>query len=72
MTASPRVEAPSRSRWWATLAVLPFLLLGFGDVVLIVFWGVNPLWGFLILPPVVFVSAVGWIAFRSGFDEERG
>jgi len=55
----------------AALAVLPFLLLGVADVVLLLQWGINPLWGFMILPPILFMSALAWIAFRSGFVGNR-
>ncbi|WP_135363919.1 hypothetical protein [Halosimplex halophilum] len=55
----------------AALAVLPFLLLGVADVLLLLGWGINPLWGFMILPPILFMSALAWIAFRSGFVGDR-
>jgi hypothetical protein len=55
----------------AALAVLPFLLLGLADVILLLQWGINPLWGFMILPPILFMSALAWIAFRSGFVGDR-
>lgn len=59
------------SRWRATLAVVPFLALGLFDVALILGWGLDPLWGFVVLPPILFVTAIGWIAFRSGFHDRR-
>lgn len=59
------------SRKRATLAVLPFLLLGLADLALLLLWGLDPLWGFLILPPIVFVSVLGWIAFRTGLAQDR-
>jgi hypothetical protein len=55
----------------AALAVLPFLLLGVADVVLLLQWGINPLWGFMILPPILFMSALAWIGFRSGLVGNR-
>lgn len=51
----------------AVLAVIPFLLLGIADIVLLLFWGLNPLWGFMILPPILFMSVLAWIGFKSGF-----
>lgn len=51
----------------ALLAVVPFLALGLADVALLLAWGVEPLWGFLVLPPIIFLSALAWIAFRAGF-----
>jgi hypothetical protein len=59
------------SRKQATLAVLPFLLLGLADLALLLIWGLDPLWGFLILPPILFVSVLGWIAFRTGLARDR-
>jgi hypothetical protein len=59
------------SRKRAFLAVLPFLLLGIADVVLLLEWGLDPLWGFMILPPILFISTIGWIAFRSGFTRRN-
>jgi hypothetical protein len=60
------------SRKRAFFAVLPFLLLGLADVVLLLEWGLDPLWGFMILPPILFISVIGWIAFRSGFTRSDG
>jgi len=59
-------------RWQALKAVTPFLLLGLADLVLLLEWGLNPLWGFMILPPILFISVLAWIAFRTGFTQERG
>jgi hypothetical protein len=59
------------SRKRAALAVLPFLALGIADVALLLGWGLNPLWGFMILPPILFVSVLAWIAFRTGFASDR-
>lgn len=55
------------SRRRAALAILPFLLLGLADVVLLLRWGLDPLWGFVILPPILFICVIGWIAFKTGF-----
>lgn len=55
------------SRVRATLAILPFLALGLFAVVLLLGWGLQPLWAFLILPPILFISVLGWIAFKNGF-----
>jgi len=62
-----RFPSTSRDRRRAVLAVLPFLALGLADVVLLLEWGVDPLWGFAILPPILFVSALAWIAFSTDF-----
>jgi len=55
----------NRSR--AALAILPFVLLGVADVILILGMGLKPLWAFVILPPILFISVLGWIAFKNGF-----
>ncbi|ACV46157.1 MULTISPECIES: hypothetical protein [Halomicrobium] len=59
------------NRWQAIKAVTPFLLLGLADLVLLLQWGLDPLWGFMILPPILFISVLAWIAFRTGFTKER-
>lgn len=71
-TVNDAEGTPGTSRLRATLAVLPFLALGVADVMALVLWGVDPLWGVLIAPPILFVSAVGWVAFRSGFVRTGG
>ena len=55
----------------AALAVSPFLALGLADVLLLLAWGVDPLWGFMILPPILFITVLGWIAFKTGFARDR-
>jgi len=64
----PPAEPGERNRVRATLAILPFVLLGVLDIALLLFWGLDPLWGFMILPPILFISVIGWIAFKTGFD----
>jgi hypothetical protein len=59
------------SRKQAFYAMLPFLLLGLADVLLLLEWGLDPLWGFMILPPILFVSVLAWIAFRGGLARDR-
>lgn len=56
----------------AALAILPFLLLGLADVVLLLRWGLDPLWGFMILPPILFICVIGWVAFKTGFASREG
>jgi len=62
-------RAPNRRS--AALFVAPFLALGLADLLLLLFWGLDPLWGFMILPPILFMSALTWIAFRTGFVSGR-
>jgi len=64
---TPEEEGEEISRVRATLAILPFLVLGLLAVVLLLGWGLQPLWAFLILPPILFISVLGWIAFKNGF-----
>ncbi|WP_135820260.1 hypothetical protein [Halostella litorea] len=61
--------ATNRKR--AALYIAPFVALGVGNLLLILTWGVNPLWGFAILPPILFISVIGWVAFKGGFVHER-
>lgn len=60
-----------KGRKAATAIILPFVVLGIGNLVLILQWGLDPLWGFLLMPPILFISAIGWIAIRGGFAEDR-
>lgn len=59
-----------RNRRRAALYVLPFLLIGLFYLVILIWWGLDPLWGFVILPPILGVSAIAWVAFRHGFDRQ--
>lgn len=65
------MDEPRLSRKQAFLAMLPFLALGIADVLLLLFWGLDPLWGFMILPPIIAVSILAWVAFRSGLARDR-
>lgn len=65
----PDVGSTYRNRKRAALFVTPFLLLGLLDVALLLRWGIDPLWGFVILPPILFMTLLGWIAFTNGFDD---
>jgi hypothetical protein len=66
-----REEDGALNRKRAFLAVLPFLALGLADVLMLLIWGLDPLWGFMILPPILFISVLAWIAFRTGFAADR-
>jgi hypothetical protein len=69
---APTASDVELDRKQAALAVLPFLLLGLGNLVLLLGWGLKPLWAFLILPPILFISVLAWIAFRTGFVRNQG
>ena len=60
-------EGDGLNRRFAALAVAPFLALGLSDVVLLLGWGIEPLWAFAILPSILFVSVLAWIAFSTDF-----
>ena len=64
-----RADRSHRRR--AALYVAPFLALGVADVVLLLWWGIDPLWGFMILPPILFCSALAWLVFSTDFLEDR-
>ena len=70
-TPIPEDDRGDTDRRRAALYIAPFLLLGIGNLLLILNWGVNPLWGFAILPPILFISVIGWIAFKGGFAHDR-
>lgn len=76
-TASFDPDAPlesdesGRNRRRAILAVIPFLAIGLGDLVLILGWGIEPLWAFAILPPILFCSALAYIVFSTDFLDDR-
>lgn len=67
--SDPAPDGFDRKR--ALLAVTPFLALGVVDLVLLMGLGLDPLWGIVIVPPILFVSALAWIAFRTGFADDR-
>ena len=59
------------NRRLAALAVAPFLALGIGNVILLLGWGIEPLWAFAILPPILFSAVLAWIAFSTDFLDGR-
>jgi len=70
--SAPTETEVTLNRKQAALAVAPFLALGLANLVLLLFWGLDPLWGFMIFPPILFISVLGWIAFRTGFIRNEG
>lgn len=48
----------------AALYVAPLLVVGLANAALLLGWGLDPLWAFAILPPILFFAVVGWVAFR--------
>jgi len=63
--------AGEKNRKRAALAVAPFLAIGLADVVLLLGWGIEPLWAFAILPPILFCSVLAYIVFSTDFLEDR-
>jgi hypothetical protein len=64
-------EGKVLNRKRVALVMVPLLALGLADVALIVLWGVNPVLGLAVLPPILFVTALGWVAIRGGLVEDR-
>jgi hypothetical protein len=64
-------DAGGKNRKRAALAVLPFLAIGLGNVVLLLGWGIEPLWAFAILPPILFCSVLAYIVFSTDFLDDR-
>jgi hypothetical protein len=64
-------EGTGRNRRRAALAALPFLAIGLADVVLLYGWGLEPLWAFAILPPILFCTVLAWIVFSTDFLQDR-
>ncbi|MFB6244094.1 MAG: hypothetical protein ABEH80_08320 [Halobaculum sp.] len=59
------------NRLRAAKYVAPFLALGIADVLLLLRWGIDPLWGFMILPPILFCTVLAYLAFSTDFLEGR-
>ncbi|QLG62350.1 hypothetical protein [Halorarum salinum] len=64
-------EAGTRNRKRGVLSTLPFLAIGLADVILLLRWGIEPLWGFAILPPILFCSVLAYLVFSTDFLEGR-
>ena len=62
-------EGLNRKR--VALVVVPLLALGLADVALIILWGVNPLLGLAVLPPILFVTVLAWVALSGGLVDDR-
>ncbi|CCC40769.1 uncharacterized protein Hqrw_2971 [Haloquadratum walsbyi C23] len=64
-------DSDGNNRRRAILAVTPFLVIGLGNLVLLLGWGIEPLWAFAILPPILFCSALAYIVFSTDFLSDR-
>lgn len=68
-SAHPTAGDPNRRR--ATLATLPFLVLGIVVVLVALEFAPQPLWAFLLVPPVAFMAVLTYLTFRSDFLRSR-
>ncbi|QCC60539.1 hypothetical protein NP511_00905 [Natrinema thermotolerans] len=72
---SAEASTPARGgddRRRAARYVAPFLAIGAGHLLLLLVWGLDPLWAFAVAPPIVFLCGICWVAFRHGFHERAG
>src|SRR6056297_1751695 len=60
-----------RNRRQAALYALPFLALGVGNAVLILNFGLEPLWAFAQLTPILFKTVLTYIVFSTDFLDDR-
>lgn len=67
----PEILESGRNRRRAALYSLPFLALGISSVALILSWGLEPLWAFLLLPPILFMTGLTYLVFSTDFLEDR-
>lgn len=57
-------SAPEYDRRRAAIATIPLVAIGAFNAGLVVLWGANYLWGFVVFLPTCFVAALAWVAFR--------
>lgn len=67
---APEPSSPTIDRRRAVLAVLVLVVLGGINVAQLFVWGVNPLWAFVIVPPILFFLVLAWFAFRRDLVHE--
>ena len=63
------IYGSQRNRKRALLAILPLVAIAAFDLVLLLVWGLKPLWAFAILPPMIFITVLGWIYFSAEDNE---
>lgn len=66
----PEDSARRVDRRWAALAAVSLLAVGLVNVLQLLFWGVEPLWGLVVVLPIVFFAVLAWIAFRNRAIQE--
>ncbi|WP_254530901.1 hypothetical protein [Natrinema gelatinilyticum] len=73
MGTEPSVRADDGADYRrAARYVAPFFVIGLVNLVILLRWGLDPLWAFAILPPMLFLSGIAWVAFGHGFHERPG
>jgi len=65
------VDGSGRNRKRAALFALPFFALGVGNAILILTWGIDPLWAFAQLPPILFTTVLTYVVFSTDFLDDR-
>jgi hypothetical protein len=73
MATEPSVrtdDAVDRRR--AARYVAPLCAVGVANLLVLIRWGLDPLWAFAVCPPMAFLSGIAWIAFRHGFPDRDG
>ncbi|WP_049888493.1 hypothetical protein [Natrinema sp. J7-2] len=70
-SGSPLSSDGTGDRRRAARYVAPLLAVGVVTLGLLLRWGLDPLWAFAVLPPMLFLSGIAWVAFRYGFDERH-
>ncbi|TQQ79295.1 hypothetical protein EGH24_11735 [Halonotius terrestris] len=68
---APELDSSGRNRKRAVLYALPFFALGIGNATLILVWGIDPLWAFAQLPPILFTTALTYLVFSTDFLDNR-
>jgi hypothetical protein len=68
---TPEVDGSGRNRKRAALFALPFFALGVGNAILILTWGIDPLWAFAQLPPILFTTVLTYVVFSTDFLDDR-
>ena len=68
---SHRIIEAVRNNKRPLLYSLLFFALGMGNVVLILSWGLEPLWVLALVPPVLFVTGLTYLVFSTEFLADR-
>lgn len=69
---APTPDATTRNRKRGALAVAPLVGLAVFDLALLFLWGLDPLWAFAIVPPMLMISVFAWIYFSADHENSDG